>query len=212
MTLAVKAAPAADSDGSEMPRPGGERAHQHLPALADLVDAADDVVHRNEDVLAPVRAVLEHVHRRQMAAADADAGQVGRHQRERDADVVALADQVIGIAQLEGEAQHGRDRAERDVALVPVQPDAERLLALEGAAADHAVVDHRGGVRSGLRAGQAEAGDFLAAGKPRQPVVLLRLGAELISSSPGPSEFGTIAVTAAEIERDDSLRITSECA
>ena len=24
--------------------PGGERAHQHLPALADLLDAADDVV------------------------------------------------------------------------------------------------------------------------------------------------------------------------
>ena len=69
--------------------PGGERAHQHLPALADLLDAADDVVHRDEDVAARVRAVLEGLQRRQVPAADLDAGQVGRHQRQRDADVVA---------------------------------------------------------------------------------------------------------------------------
>ena len=77
--------------------PGRERAHQHLPAFADLRDAADDVVERDEDVAAPVRAVLEHLQRRQMPAADLDAGQIGRHQRDGDADVVAVADQVIGI-------------------------------------------------------------------------------------------------------------------
>jgi len=33
-----------------------------------------------------------------------------------------------------------------------------------------------------------------------------------IRSSPGPSEFGTITVTAAVSERDDILRTTSECA
>jgi hypothetical protein len=33
-----------------------------------------------------------------------------------------------------------------------------------------------------------------------------------IRSSPGPSEFGTITVTAAAIEREDSFRTTSECA
>src|SRR6202043_2513747 len=32
------------------------------------------------------------------------------------------------------------------------------------------------------------------------------------NNSPGPSEFGTMAVTAAQIEHDDSLRITSEWA
>jgi hypothetical protein len=32
------------------------------------------------------------------------------------------------------------------------------------------------------------------------------------SKSPGPSEFGTMAVTAAQIEHDDNLRITSEWA
>ena len=52
---------------------GGERRHQHLPALAEAFLAADDVVHGDEDVAAPVRAVLEHLHRRQMAMADLDA-------------------------------------------------------------------------------------------------------------------------------------------
>ncbi len=33
-----------------------------------------------------------------------------------------------------------------------------------------------------------------------------------ISSSPGPSEFGTITVTAAVTERVEILRTTSECA
>ena len=45
-----------------------------------------------------------------MSPADLTPGQVGRHQRDGDADVVLLADQVIGIAQLEGKAEHGRDR------------------------------------------------------------------------------------------------------
>ncbi len=33
-----------------------------------------------------------------------------------------------------------------------------------------------------------------------------------IKSSPGPSEFGTITVTAAVSEREESFRTTSECA
>ena len=193
--------------------PGRQRAHQHFPALAGLLDAADDVVHRDEHVVAPVRAVLKDVHRRQMAAADADAGQMGRHQRERDADIVALADQVVGIVQLEGKSEHGRDRPERDVALVPIEPDAQHLAALECAAADHAGVDHRGGVGAGFRAGEAEAGNFLAAREPRQPVILLLLGAELQQQlARARASSAPWRCTAAQIERDDSLRITSECA
>jgi hypothetical protein len=33
-----------------------------------------------------------------------------------------------------------------------------------------------------------------------------------INNSPGPSEFGTITVTAAVSEREESFRTTSECA
>ena len=117
---------------------GGERRHQHLPALAEPLLAADDVVERNEDVLAPVRAVLEHLHRRQMAMADADAGQMRRDQRDGDAEFVFAADEMIGIVGLEGETEQRRDGAERDVALVPVQLEAEHFLAFEIALADDA--------------------------------------------------------------------------
>ena len=110
---------------------GGERRHQHLPALAEAFLPADDVVQRDEDVAAPVRAVLEHLHRRQMAMADLDAGEMGRDQRDGDAEVFLLAHQMIGIIGLEGEAQQRRDRAERDVALVPVQPQAQHFAAFE---------------------------------------------------------------------------------
>ena len=156
----------------------GERAHQHLPAFAGLRRTADDVIDRNKDVLAPVRAVLEHVQTRKVAASNGHARQVGRHQRDSDAGIFFSPEQMIGIGQLEREAQHGRDRAERDVALVPVQPDAGDFLALERALADHAGVDHGGSIGAGFRRGQAEAGDFTAFGQPRQPVVALLVGAE----------------------------------
>ena len=84
---------------------GGERRHQHLPALAEALLSADDVVHRNEDIAAPVRAVLEHLHRRQMAMADLDAGQMRRDQRHGDAEFILRTDEMIGIVGLESQAQ-----------------------------------------------------------------------------------------------------------
>ena len=85
---------------------------------------------------------------------------------------------MIGIEGLESQAQKRRDRAERDVALVPVETQAQHFAAFESALADDAAVDHRGGVGAGFRAGQAEAGNLAAVGKPRQPLLLLVLGAE----------------------------------
>ena len=170
--------------------PGRKRAHQHLPALAALLAPADHMVERDEDVAAPVRAVLEELHRRQMPATDLDTGQVGRHQRERDADLVLIADQMIRVGQFEREAEHGRDRTERDVALVPVEPDAQHLFPVECAAADHAGVGHGCGVRTGLRTGQTEAGDFLATRQPWKPIVALRLRAELQQQLAGAERIG----------------------
>jgi hypothetical protein len=115
-----------------------------------------------------------------MPAADLDAGQIGRHQRHGDADILAVTDEVLGIVELEGKPDDGRDRRERDVALVPIEPDAEHLAALPDAAADDAGVDHRGGVGARFRAGQPEAGNLVSGGEARQPVILLRLGAELV--------------------------------
>ena len=98
--------------------------------MARHLRAADDRVERHEHVVAARRAVLERNVDREVAPADLDAGQVRRDQRGRDAVVVDVADQVLGVIELEREAEHGRDRRERDVALVPVEPDADDLAAL----------------------------------------------------------------------------------
>ena len=156
----------------------GQRRHQHLPALTEAFLAADDVIERNENVLAPVRAVLKHLHRREMAMADGDAGQMRRDQRHGDAEILFGTDQMIGIVGLEGETEQRRDGAERDVALVPVEAEADDLAALEGALADDAGVNHRRRIRAGFGTGEAKAGNVAAVGETRQPPVLLLLGAE----------------------------------
>ena len=90
----------------------------------------------------------------------------------------SLAYEMIGIVGLEGETEQRRHGTERDVALVPVQLEAEHFLAFESALADDAAVDHRGGIGAGFRAGETEAGNVAAISEPRQPAILLLLGAE----------------------------------
>ena len=113
-----------------------------------------------------------------MATADFDAGQIGRDQCHGNAEVFRRPDQVIRVIGLEGKPKQRRDRAERDVALMPVETQPEHFASLEIALADDAAVDHRRGIRAGFGAGQAKAGNFPAVGKPRQPLLLLILGAE----------------------------------
>ena len=158
---------------------GGQRAHQHHPATAGIFRPADDVVEGYEDILAGGWAIEEHGARGQVAATGFDAGQVGGHEGAGDADILGLAQQVIGVAQLEGEAQHGADRRQGNVALGPVHPDAQHFLAVPLAFADDAIVGHRRGVGTRVLAGQAEGGQLLPAGEAGQPVLLLVVGAEL---------------------------------
>ena len=113
-----------------------------------------------------------------MPAADLDAGQMGRNQRDRNAEVFLLAHKMIGIVGLEGETEQRRDRPQRDVALVPVQPQAQHFAAFEIALADDPGVDHRRRIGAGFRAGEAETGNVGAFGEPRQPPFLLLLGAK----------------------------------
>src|SRR5690606_29623024 len=84
---------------------GGERAHQHLPALAGALASANDMVERDDDAFALVRTVLEKLHRGQVAAADLDAGEIGRNERDGDAEVFLLAEQMVGVVELESEAE-----------------------------------------------------------------------------------------------------------
>src|SRR5690606_4156325 len=108
----------------------------HPPPLAHARRAADHGVFELDDhVVALRRAVPERDAERVVPAAEDDALGVGRDQRAGDAEVLALAEQVLGVAQLEREAQDGRDGGERDVALLPVQAEVERAVV---AAEDHA--------------------------------------------------------------------------
>ncbi len=137
-------------------------------------------VQRHEHVAAADRAVLERDVERQVARADLDARRVARDQRAGDAEVGLAAEQALGIEHAERQADHGRHRGQRDVALGEVEPQTEHLAPLPRTAADHAGVGYRGGVRADARAGQREAGDFLAARQPWQVVVLLLLGAVVL--------------------------------
>ena len=86
-----------------------------------------------------------------MATTDDDTLKVCRDQCYRYAVVILVTDQVVRIVQLEGKAEHRRDRRQCDVALVPVEPNADRLFAIPLAFANDTAVDQRGSIRAGLR-------------------------------------------------------------
>ncbi|MNF57287.1 hypothetical protein D3C84_388070 [compost metagenome] len=136
--------------------------HQHHPAFAEHGLATNEVVQRNEHVLAAVGAVHEGCAQGQMAAADLDTGSVGRYQRQANPQVDLIAEQVVGIIGLEGNAEQGRNRAEGNVALFPIEAQAQGFLALPLAFANDSCIGHRAGIGAGQRAGQGKAGDFFA--------------------------------------------------
>ena len=105
-----------------------------------------------------------------------DPGQVGRNQRCRDAVLVPVPDQVIRVVEFECETEHGGDRCQRNVALVPVEPDADDSLTFPFALAHDAAVNQRCRVGAGLWRGQCETGNFGACGEPGQVTFLLFVG------------------------------------
>ena len=68
--------------------------------------------------------------------------EVRRDECRRNAVLVLVADQVIGVVQLEGKAEDRRDGRQRDVAFFPVQSDTGDALTLPGALADDTGVDN----------------------------------------------------------------------
>src|SRR4030042_1321604 len=105
-----------------------------------------------------------------MPPSDLDAGMVGGDERQRDTDILAAAEMVVGIEQAEGKPEQRGFGRKRNVALVPVEQDTERVPSLMLPARDDANVAHRGGVGSRERAGQRKARDLLAPGETRQEV------------------------------------------
>src|SRR5690606_23562379 len=108
---------------------------------------------------------------REMSATELEPPGVLRQQRERDAEVVDVAEQVVGIMHAECESEQRRDRRERDVALVERESYTHYVGTVPFALADDAVVGDRGGVRARVRAGQRETRDLAAVGEARQVVV-----------------------------------------
>ena len=125
-----------------------------------------------------------------MAPADGDARGVARNQRAGDADVDPLAEELSGIEHAEGEADHRRDGRERDVALGEIEPNADDLTALPHAAADDAGIRNGGGIGTGPRTGEGEAGHFLAAREAGQVMALLLLGAIVVEQLGGAERIG----------------------
>ncbi len=112
-----------------------------------------------------------------MATTDGHAFGSGRYECTGDAQVLAPAEQAVRVGSLEGKAQYGADRTQRDVALLPVNAKTQRFLAFVGAATNDTGVGHRAGVGTGMRIGQGKGRQLCAAGKTRQVMVFLRLGA-----------------------------------
>src|SRR6185437_5673183 len=105
---------------------------------------------------------------REMPAADFESLCLARNQCQRDAQVFLVAQQVLRVVHPEREADQGRDRRQRDVALVEGELDAQRFLAVDRLLANDAVVGNRRGIRTRVRTGQGEARDLAAIGEARQ--------------------------------------------
>ena len=164
--------------------------HEHPPALADHVRAADDGVERHEHVGTPGRAVLERRAGGEMPAPAMHAGGVGGNQCTGHPEFGLAAEQSVRVVHLEGEPEHGRYRRERDIAFLPGEFHAQDLFAVPFALADDAPVGNRARVGARMGAGQAETGDFVAHRESRQVVVFLRFGAVVHQQFGRPQRVG----------------------
>ena len=97
--------------------------------LARARAAADDEVEGHENVAPAVGTVVKGDAHGVVSLADLDPRKVRGNQRARDPQVLCRAQEALGIPQTEGEADEGGDRAERDVALAPVEAHAQDLPA-----------------------------------------------------------------------------------
>jgi hypothetical protein len=117
-----------------------------------------------------------------------------------------------GIEELEREPEDRRDRAQRDVTLLPREADPEDLFPLVHALADDAEIGDRARVRTRFRVGEREARDLEALGEAREVVVLLLLGAVMDQELGRPQRIRTITVTAAVPLRVEIFVTISVCA
>ncbi|MND88793.1 hypothetical protein D3C80_808260 [compost metagenome] len=92
---------------------------------------------------------------------------------------------MIRVIQFERQAQHGRNRCQRDIAFVPGQAHAQHLFALPLTHADGADVRNGPGIGTGFRAGQGETRDLVAARQAWQVMVFLFVSTVMLQQFTG---------------------------
>ncbi|MNE25829.1 hypothetical protein D3C80_1191710 [compost metagenome] len=154
--------------------------NQHPPTLTCHFWPANDVIDRDEHVVAAGWTILEWHVEREVTVADLYPWGVGWDQRTGDAGGFVIAQQAAWVMQLEGQPQHGGNRCQSDIALVPGQAHAQHLFALPFAHAHGAYVRDGPGVGTCFWAGQCEARNFITARQAWQVVIFLFFSAVML--------------------------------
>ena len=164
--------------------------HQHAPALAGIIGAADQIAHGHEHIGAAHRPVHEGLARGEVPAADIEARMIARDQRQRNADIRAATEQVVGVLEQERQAHQRGNRRQGNVALVKAQRHAERFLAFPHALGHHADIAHATGVGARMHARQRKAGHFKPARQPAEVFFLLLRRAVFFQQLARPERIG----------------------
>ncbi len=122
--------------------------------------------------------------------ADLHARQIVRDQGACDAAIDGIAKQVIGIFQLERQANQRRDRCQGDVTLIPIEAQPEYLFTVPHPAFDDAGRLRSGGIRAGFWARQREARNLATIGQSRQITLLLFIGTVMHQQFAGTERVG----------------------
>ena len=125
--------------------PDRQALHEHAPALANKLLAADYPLHGHKDILTAVGSVLK-CSARLVAVADRYARCVGGDEGTGNAEIFFVTQETFRIERFERQAQQCRYRAQRDVTLFPVDAEAEDLFALIDTLTEVAMVRHCTGV------------------------------------------------------------------
>ena len=156
---------AADTGGREGHHASASQGfHQHLPAHAGVLFAAQDIAGGNDHVAADDRAVGEMFADGLVMVADVQAVETFFQQYHSDAGIFTFTQQVFRVVQTYRQGDQIGDRRQGDVALAEVELEFDLAVA---------VLEHfafrldGGGVGTGGGFGQTKAGNELAVGQFR---------------------------------------------
>ena len=175
----------------------GQALHEHVPAKAASFLATQNGRHGDPDLLSLDGAVHEGRVEGHVAGSHPQSLVVALQEGDSEALPALALEQAVGVAEVEAQTDDAGDGGQGDVALLEGGDDAQLAVAL----GDDAVgFDEAGGVGTGVRAGEAEAGDESAVGQAGEEVLLLLLravpGEELAGSQTVGHGDGGVGVEA----------------